>query len=98
MEPKSGDVLAFAKSNSDAPENKSMATRQDAYKDTGVDTAEADAGLSHIVRRVKNTWPHHGMGRVLLRIRYFANVIEIDGVGVALCTDEVASNTLRLRP
>lgn len=94
METKIGDVLAFSKSNSDAPENKSMATRQDVYKDTGVDTAEADAGLSHIVRRVKNTWPHHGMGRVLLPIGYFANVIEIDGVGVALCTDGVGSKTI----
>src|SRR5262245_48494299 len=71
-----------------------MATRHDVYKETGVDTAEADAGLSHIVRRVKGTWPRQGMGRVLLPIGYFANVIEMDGVGIALCTDGVGSKTI----
>jgi len=71
-----------------------MKTRHDAYKDAGVDTAEADAGLSHIVRRVKGTWPAQGMGRLLLPIGYFANVIDMDGVGLALCTDGVGSKTM----
>jgi phosphoribosylformylglycinamidine cyclo-ligase len=71
-----------------------MATRPDIYKDSGVDTAEADAGLGNIVRRVKGTWPLQGMGRVILPIGYFANVIEMDGVGVALCTDGVGSKTI----
>src|SRR5215470_11750041 len=93
MENKNGDVLAFAKRNWDA-ENRQTAVRQDVYKDTGVDTAEADAGLSHIIRRVERTWPQHGMGRVLLPIGYFANVIEMDGVGIALCTDGVGSKTI----
>jgi phosphoribosylformylglycinamidine cyclo-ligase len=94
MEHKSGDVLAFAKSNWDAAENRPTAVRQDVYKDTGVDTAEADAGLSHIIRRVTRTWPQHGIGRVLLPIGYFANVIEMDGIGVAICTDGVGSKTI----
>ena len=34
------------------------------------------------------------MGRVLLPIGYFANVIEMDGVGVAICTDGVGSKTM----
>jgi len=34
------------------------------------------------------------MGRVLLPIGYFANVIEMDGVGLALCTDGVGSKTI----
>ncbi len=71
-----------------------MATRPDIYKDSGVDTAEADAGLGNIVRRVKGTWPLQGMGRVILPIGYFANVIEMDGIGVALCTDGVGSKTI----
>jgi phosphoribosylformylglycinamidine cyclo-ligase len=87
-------MLAFSKATLDAAENRPMATRPDVYKETGVDTAEADAGLGHIVRRVKETWPLHGMGRVLLPIGYFANVIEMDGVGVALCTDGVGSKTI----
>jgi phosphoribosylformylglycinamidine cyclo-ligase len=77
-----------------AAENKPMATRRDIYKDTGVDTTEADAGLGHIIRRVKSTWPRHGTGRVVLPIGYFANVIEVDGAGVAICTDGVGSKTI----
>src|SRR5580700_2588373 len=94
METKDGGVVAFSESNLDAMENRPMAARQDVYKDTGVDTAEADAGLRNIVRRVQGTWPQHGMGRVVLPIGYFANVIEMDGVGVALCTDGIGSKTI----
>ncbi len=68
--------------------------RSDVYKETGVDTAEADAGLNHIIARVQGTWPRAGLGRVVLPIGYFANVIEMDGVGLALCTDGVGSKTM----
>ena len=68
--------------------------RSDVYKETGVDTAEADAGLNHIIARVQRTWPRAGLGRVVLPIGYFANVIELDGVGLALCTDGVGSKTM----
>src|SRR2546426_437572 len=75
-------------------ENRSTDVRQEVYKQTGVDTAEADAGLNRIIERVAGTWPKRGMGRVLLPIGYFANVIETDGVGLALCTDGVGSKTI----
>jgi phosphoribosylformylglycinamidine cyclo-ligase len=68
--------------------------RNEAYKQSGVDTAEADAGLNHIVARVQKTWPRSGQGRVVLPIGYFANVIELDGIGLALCTDGVGSKTM----
>jgi phosphoribosylformylglycinamidine cyclo-ligase len=71
-----------------------MDARQEAYKQSGVDTAEADAGLRHIIRRVEGTWPKQGMGRVVLPIGYFANVIEMDGTGIALCTDGVGTKTI----
>ncbi len=71
-----------------------MTTRHDLYKDAGVDTAEADTGLGNIVRRVQATWPAQGLGRVVLPIGYFANVIEMDGTGLALCTDGVGSKTM----
>src|SRR5215468_9323531 len=73
-----------------------MATdaRNEIYRDSGVDTAEADAGLNNIVRRVQGTWPKRGFGRVVLPIGYFANVIEMDGVGIALCTDGVGTKTI----
>jgi len=71
--------------------------RKDAYKQTGVDTDEADAGLFSIVRRIQATWPEQGDGRVLLPVGpdgYFANVIEVGGNGIALCTDGVGSKSL----
>ena len=68
--------------------------RSDVYKESGVDTAEADAGLNHIIARVQRTWPRSGLGRVVLPIGYFANVIELDGSGLALCTDGVGSKTM----
>src|SRR6266511_1613865 len=60
----------------------------------GINIAEADTGLNRIVERVQKTWPKHGMGRVVLPIGYYANVIEVDGVGMALCTDGVGSKTI----
>jgi phosphoribosylformylglycinamidine cyclo-ligase len=72
-----------------------MATRRDAYKEAGIDTAEADAGLDRLVRRIQETWPQQGVGRVLLPVGYFANVIAMtDDVGLALCTDGVGSKTI----
>src|SRR6266700_1674289 len=66
-------------------DDRSNNPREAAYKATGVDIAEADTGLNRIVERVQKTWPKHGMGRVVLPIGYYANVIEVDGVGMALC-------------
>jgi phosphoribosylformylglycinamidine cyclo-ligase len=77
---------------SDATRN--MATRRDAYKEAGIDTAEADTGLHRLIRRIEATWPKQGLGRVLLPTGYFANVIEMDGAGLALCTDGVGSKTI----
>ena len=75
-------------------DDRSNNAREDAYKATGVDIAEADSGLNRIVTRVQQTWPKRGMGRVVLPIGYYANVIEVDGIGMALCTDGVGSKTI----
>jgi phosphoribosylformylglycinamidine cyclo-ligase len=65
------------------------------YKDAGVDIAEADAGLAAIIGRITATWPAAGEpGRVQLPIGYFANVIDIGGVGLGLCTDGVGSKSI----
>jgi phosphoribosylformylglycinamidine cyclo-ligase len=66
----------------------------DSYKAAGVDVAEADAGLRHIVERVTATWPKSGFGAVQLPIGYFANIVDIGGTGLALCTDGVGSKAL----
>jgi phosphoribosylformylglycinamidine cyclo-ligase len=93
MATRSGDVLRFS-SHLEANESRPMDGRKDVYKQSGIDTAEADAGLHHIIRRVQGTWPKKGLGRVALPIGYFANVIEVDGIGIALCTDGVGSKTI----
>src|SRR5215211_6486688 len=69
-------------------------TISESYKAAGVDVAEADAGLRHIVERITANWPKSGFGAVQLPIGYFANVIDIGGVGLALCTDGVGSKAI----
>ncbi len=96
---KRGDVVPFSSANPrladpGATDSGYADVRKEGYKQTGVDTAEADAGLDNIIARVRKTWPQSGLGRVLLPIGYFANVIELDGVGLALCTDGVGSKTI----
>lgn len=67
----------------------------DSYKQSGVDIAEAEAGLRNIVSRITATWPASGLGRVQLPIGYFANVIDIGGgVGLGICTDGVGSKAI----
>jgi phosphoribosylformylglycinamidine cyclo-ligase len=64
------------------------------YKAAGVDIAEADAGLRNIVRRITATWPTSGFGAVKLPIGYFANVVDIGGIGLAISTDGVGSKAI----
>jgi phosphoribosylformylglycinamidine cyclo-ligase len=65
------------------------------YRDSGVDTDEADIGLRRLVDRITRTWPPPGkFGAVQLDVGYFANVIDIGGVGVAIATDGVGSKAL----
>jgi phosphoribosylformylglycinamidine cyclo-ligase len=66
----------------------------DGYKASGVDIAEADAGLRHIVSRITATWPADGFGKVQLPIGYFANVIDFGGIGLAITTDGVGSKAI----
>jgi len=67
---------------------------REGYKAAGVDIAEADAGLRNIVGRITATWPRSGLGKVQLPIGYFANVVDIGGIGLALCTDGVGSKAI----
>ena len=69
----------------------------DGYKASGVDVGEADAGLRNIIARITATWPQSGLGAVKLPIGYFANVVDIGGIGVAICTDGVGSKTVVAR-
>jgi phosphoribosylformylglycinamidine cyclo-ligase len=72
-----------------------MTMLQDRYRDAGVDTDEADAGLERLIRRITGTWPPAGSnGAVKLEIGYFANVIDIGGVGIAISTDGIGSKAM----
>jgi phosphoribosylformylglycinamidine cyclo-ligase len=66
-----------------------------AYRGAGVDTDEAALGLGRLVARITRSWPRQGdFGAVQLPIGYFANVIDIGGTGLALCTDGVGSKAI----
>jgi phosphoribosylformylglycinamidine cyclo-ligase len=72
-----------------------MILRDDLHKAAGVDIAAAQSGLCKIIERIKETWPMSGgVGTVKLDIGYFANVIDIGGVGLAICTDGVGSKSI----
>jgi phosphoribosylformylglycinamidine cyclo-ligase len=72
-----------------------MKAKDHRYKTAGVDTAAAQSGLQKIIASIKQTWPAPGaLGAVKLDIGYFANVIDIGGIGLAICTDGVGSKTI----
>jgi phosphoribosylformylglycinamidine cyclo-ligase len=64
------------------------------HKAAGVDIAEADAGLNNIISRITATWPKSGFGAVQLPIGYFANIVDIGGIGLAITTDGVGSKAM----
>src|SRR5205823_12844210 len=65
------------------------------YRDAGVDTDEADAGLRKLTDRISQTWPSPDAdGAVQLEIGYFANVINICGLGIAISTDGIGSKAM----
>jgi phosphoribosylformylglycinamidine cyclo-ligase len=72
-----------------------MQSRDNLYKTAGVDADATQSGLHKIIERIKETWPTSGgVGAVKLDIGYFANVIDIGGVGLAICTDGVGSKSI----
>jgi phosphoribosylformylglycinamidine cyclo-ligase len=72
-----------------------MSQQPDSYKEAGVDTDQAEDGLQRLVRRIRGTWlPAGSMGEVKLDIGYFANVIGLGHIGLALCTDGIGSKAL----
>src|ERR1700756_827188 len=72
-----------------------MTSKDNLYKTAGVDTEATQSGLHKIVERIRETWPAPGgLGAVKLDIGYFANVIDIGGIGLAICTDGVGSKSI----
>jgi phosphoribosylformylglycinamidine cyclo-ligase len=72
-----------------------MTSQTQLYRIAGVDAGAAQSGLEKIVERIKGTWPASGsLGQVKLDIGYFANVIDIGGIGLAISTDGVGSKSI----
>jgi phosphoribosylformylglycinamidine cyclo-ligase len=72
-----------------------MKSEDHLYKAAGVNTAAAQSGLQKIIASIKGTWPvSGGVGTVKLDIGYFANVIDIGAIGLAICTDGVGSKSI----
>ena len=72
-----------------------MPVTDDRYRDAGVDTDEADAGLRKLASRITGTWPKAAEpGAVKLPIGYFANVVAIGGQGIAITTDGIGSKAI----
>ena len=72
-----------------------MKEQDNRYREAGVDIAAAKSGLRQIIDSIKRTWPAAGgVGAVKLDIGYFANVIDIGGIGLAICTDGVGSKSI----
>ncbi|MCZ6605993.1 MAG: phosphoribosylformylglycinamidine cyclo-ligase [Alphaproteobacteria bacterium] len=70
------------------------AMNTDKYRQAGVDTDEAESGLRKLVKRIEASWPAGLRNSVRLPVGYYANVVEFNGKGLALCTDGVGSKTL----
>jgi phosphoribosylformylglycinamidine cyclo-ligase len=72
-----------------------MKAQDNRYREAGVDIAAAESGLGKIIDSIRRTWPAvGGVGAVKLDIGYFANVIDIGGIGLAICTDGVGSKSI----
>ena len=69
--------------------------RSAGYEAAGVDTTQEEEGLHRLIQRVQRTWPLAGSpGAVQLPVGYFANVVDIGGIGVAITTDGVGTKVL----
>jgi phosphoribosylformylglycinamidine cyclo-ligase len=64
------------------------------YVDAGVDTDREEEALRRLVAQVRRTWRAHTAGRVVLDIGYFANVIDLGGLGLAITADGVGTKVL----
>ena len=73
-----------------------MKSRDNLYKTAGVDIDAAQSGLSQDHRAASRRPGRRrvALGAVKLDIGYFANVIDIGGIGLAICTDGVGSKSI----
>jgi phosphoribosylformylglycinamidine cyclo-ligase len=66
-----------------------------AYRTAGVDTEREEIALQRLIRKIRPTWSlGTGLGAVRLDIGYFANVLDIGGIGLAISTDGVGTKVV----
>ncbi len=63
------------------------------YEASGVNTDQAEDGLGRLIGHIKSTWSLSD-ARVQLDLGYYANVIDVAGTGIAICTDGIGSKAL----
>jgi phosphoribosylformylglycinamidine cyclo-ligase len=64
------------------------------YHAAGVNTDREDEALKRLVKHIRPTWPTQGIGRVALDIGYFANVLDLGGIGLAITADGVGTKVM----
>lgn len=64
------------------------------YAAAGVDIEGVETGLQRLTARMRSTWPVDGPGAVKLDFGYYANVVDVGGIGIAITTDSVGSKVL----
>lgn len=64
------------------------------YQAAGVSTDQEDEALKRLVKHIRPTWPAHGIGRVALDIGYFANILDLGGIGLAITADGVGTKVM----
>src|SRR5437667_12614635 len=72
------------------------ARRRTSYATAGVDSAREESGLKDLVRLLHDTLATRpaGLGHVKLPFGFFANVVEVGDIGIAISTDGVGSKLL----
>ena len=64
------------------------------YQAAGVNTDQENEALKRLVKHLRPTWPTQGTGRVALDIGYFANVLDLGGIGLAITADGVGTKVM----
>ena len=78
------------------PQSIEPPSQKDTYSQAGVDTAAEERGMAALLDHVNQTFAFRpGVGKPLLPIGYFANVIDLGhGQGLAISTDGVGTKLL----
>ena len=68
-------------------------SQSSSYQTSGVSGDKANDGLARLVSHIRSTWSLND-ATVKVDLGYFANVVDINGAGIAICTDGIGSKAL----